>query len=149
MSTKFLGPVVLATLLFGTTAEIAQSGDNTGQQGRPALIRPGSFGDSGSAKTNVAATGGAQIAAISRLDFSPAEQDIMKRVALREASTEGSASDFDIAVGTRMPDSIMLVPFPDYVYAEITQLPPLRFVVVHNRILLVPPADRHVVYVMD
>ncbi len=89
------------------------------------------------------------IAVTSRVAFSQREREIIRRAALSERSTEGAAGDVDITVGTRVPDSVTLLPFPDDVYAEIPQLSPLRFIVVHDEVLLIDPADRLIVDVID
>jgi hypothetical protein len=90
-----------------------------------------------------------RLAVTSGLALSTRERELIRRTALSERSTEGAAGDVDITVGTRIPDSITLLPFPDEVYAEIPQLSPLRFIVVHNEVLLVDTADRRIAYVID
>jgi hypothetical protein len=87
----------------------------------------------------------------SRLTFSQKEREIIRRAALSVRSTEGAAGDVDIAIalGSQVPGSITLLPFPDDVYAEIPQLRPLRFVVVHDEVLLVDPDDRRIVAVIN
>jgi hypothetical protein len=92
---------------------------------------------------------GERIVVRTPLTFSQREREIIRRAALSERSTEGAAGDVDIAVGSRVPGSITLLPFPDDVYAEIPQLSPLRFVVLHDEVLLIDPADRRIVNVID
>jgi len=90
-----------------------------------------------------------RLAVTSGVAFSTRERELIRKAALSERSTEGAAGDVDITVGTRVPDSVTLLPFPDDVYAEIPQLSPLRFIVVHDEVLLIDPADRLIVDVID
>ena len=118
----------------------------------PTKPTPPGFTSSRRASATVAAPTPAsaeRLAVTSRVAFSQREREIIRRAALSERSTEGAASDVAVTVGTRVPDSVSLLPFSDDVYAEIPQLSPLRFTVVHDEVLLIDPADRRVVDVID
>jgi hypothetical protein len=56
---------------------------------------------------------------------------------------------FDLRVGERVPDTIMLETFPQTIFAEDPELKTYEYVVVQERVVLVDPQSREVVEILD
>jgi hypothetical protein len=65
-----------------------------------------------------------------------------------ECDTVVATPDFQIAVGTRIPERIELCPFEDVLVREVDVVRPYRFFVVKDEVVLVDPSDHTIVEVI-
>jgi hypothetical protein len=65
-----------------------------------------------------------------------------------DCATVLTAPEFDIAVGTRIPQQIELCPFEEVVVRDVDIVRPFRFFVVRNQVVLVDPNDYTIVDVI-
>jgi hypothetical protein len=100
--------------------------------------------DRGGRATTGSAAGSAGVGA--RISLTDDERLTVIRVVERRSTRLPS---IDIAVGTRLPESVELVEFSDRVVTEVPKLRPYRYVVAQEQLLIVEPQDRSIVSVIE
>jgi hypothetical protein len=83
-----------------------------------------------------------------RVQLSAPQRARILSYARSECTTVLAESDFDLAVGVRIPQQIELCPFEDVVVSEVDVVRPYRFFVVRNQVVLVDPSDHTIVEVI-
>jgi hypothetical protein len=82
------------------------------------------------------------------VELSSQQRQRILTYARSECDTVVASPDFDLAVGTRIPERIELCPFEDVVIREVDVVRPYRFFVVKDEVVLVDPSDHTIVEVI-
>jgi hypothetical protein len=82
------------------------------------------------------------------LDLSTEKRRVIREIVLREPSCRFEQR-FDFFIGMPIPRNVRVCEFPDEVLAEVPEVQSYRFVLRNDDIVVVDPAEQHVIEVIE